>query len=94
MDPWLSPFKEELKKRYSKAQDWIKKIDETEGGLDKFSRVGTPQLMRNPNTDLFQGFEKFGINVDSQNNITYREWAPNATQAFFIGEFSISLPPL
>ena len=44
MDPWLSPFKEELKKRYSKAQDWIKKIDETEGGLDKFSR----------------GFEKFG----------------------------------
>ncbi|KAH6717602.1 alpha-glucan branching enzyme [Leptodontidium sp. MPI-SDFR-AT-0119] len=72
MDPWLSPFKEELKKRYSKAQDWIKKIDETEGGLDKFSR----------------GFEKFGINVDSQNNITYREWAPNATQAFFIGEFN------
>lgn len=72
MDPWLAPFKEELKSRYSKAQDWIKKIDETEGGLEKFSR----------------GFEKFGINVDSQNNITYREWAPNATQAFFIGEFN------
>lgn len=39
LDPWLSPFKESLKKRYSNAQDWIKKIDETEGGLEKFSRV-------------------------------------------------------
>jgi 1,4-alpha-glucan branching enzyme len=27
--------------------------------------------------------------VDKQNNITYREWAPNATEAFLIGEFSI-----
>ncbi len=42
LDPWLEPFKEELKKRYSTAQDWIKKIDETEGGLEKFSRVGVP----------------------------------------------------
>jgi hypothetical protein len=37
-----------------------------------------------------QGTEKFGFNVDAHNNITYREWAPNATQAFLIGEFSIS----
>jgi len=29
--------------------------------------------------------------VDADNNITYREWAPNATQAFLIGKFSISL---
>lgn len=72
LDPWLAPFKESLKARYSNAQKWIKKIDETEGGLEKFSR----------------GFEKFGINIDKQNNITYREWAPNATQAFLIGEFN------
>jgi len=39
LDPWLAPFKESLKARYNKAQDWIKKIDETEGGLEKFSRV-------------------------------------------------------
>lgn len=45
LDPWLEPFTASLKSRYSKAQDWIKKIDETEGGLDKFSRVSnTPQL--------------------------------------------------
>ena len=29
--------------------------------------------------------------MDKQNNITYREWAPNAAEAFLIGEFSISL---
>ena len=39
LDPWLGPFKESLKQRYAKAQDWIKTIDETEGGLEKFSRV-------------------------------------------------------
>lgn len=76
LDPWLSPFKDSLRKRYSKAQDWITAINKSEGGLDKFSR----------------GTEKFGFNVDKQNNITYREWAPNATQAFLIGDFSI--PPL
>ncbi len=39
LDPWLSPFKESLKQRYDKAQGWIKTINETEGGMDKFSRV-------------------------------------------------------
>jgi len=39
LDPWLSPFKDALKQRYAKAQSWIKTIDETEGGLEKFSRV-------------------------------------------------------
>jgi 1,4-alpha-glucan branching enzyme len=72
LDPWLSPFKEQLRKRYSKAQDWITAIDKSEGGLDKFSR----------------GTEKFGFVVDKQNNITYREWAPNATQASLIGDFN------
>jgi hypothetical protein len=40
LDPWLSPFTDSLKRRYSKAQDWIKTIQDTEGGLDKFSKVG------------------------------------------------------
>lgn len=39
LDPWLEPFQDSLKRRYAKAQDWIKKIDETEGGLEKFSKV-------------------------------------------------------
>lgn len=39
LDPWLEPFKGELRSRFTKAQDWIKKINNTEGGLEKFSRV-------------------------------------------------------
>lgn len=39
LDPWLSPFKAPLKRRFAKAQDWITKINKTDGGLDKFSRV-------------------------------------------------------
>lgn len=45
LDPWLGPFKESLKQRYAKAQDWIKTIDETEGGLEKFSRVSLYHTM-------------------------------------------------
>ena len=39
LDPWLAPFQDALKRRYSKAQEWIKKIDDVEGGLEKFSKV-------------------------------------------------------
>lgn len=39
LDPWLEPFQDALKRRYAKAQDWIKRINEVEGGLEKFSRV-------------------------------------------------------
>lgn len=39
LDPWLSPFQDSLKRRYAKAQEWIKLINDTEGGLEKFSRV-------------------------------------------------------
>ena len=74
LDPWLSPFKDALRSRYSHAQKWIKTIDETEGGLEKFSR----------------GFERFGFNAQENGDIIYREWAPNATQAYLIGDFSQS----
>ncbi len=51
LDPWLAPFKESLKARYNKAQDWIKKIDETEGGLEKFSRVRQHHATQASTTD-------------------------------------------
>lgn len=72
LDPWLSPFKDALRSRYSHAQKWIKTINETEGGLEKFSR----------------GYEKYGLIVKPNQDIVYREWAPNATQANVIGDFS------
>lgn len=39
LDPWLAPFKDALRHRYSKAQDWITALKQSEGGLEKFSRV-------------------------------------------------------
>jgi 1,4-alpha-glucan branching enzyme len=39
MDPWLEPYRDQLKHRYSKAYEWIRKINENEGGLDQFSKV-------------------------------------------------------
>ncbi|KAF3025702.1 alpha-1,4-glucan branching enzyme [Neopestalotiopsis sp. 37M] len=72
LDPWLAPFQDTLKRRYAKAQDWIKTINETEGGVEKFSR----------------GTEKFGFIVGKDNEITYREWAPGATEAYLIGDFN------
>ena len=39
LDPWLGPFKGSLERRYAKAHEWIKKIDDVEGGVEKFSKV-------------------------------------------------------
>lgn len=60
LDPYLEPFQGTIKSRYSKAQEWIKNINDHEGGLDKFSK----------------GYEKFGFTVAQDGTITYREWAP------------------
>jgi 1,4-alpha-glucan branching enzyme len=72
LDPWLAPFQDSLKRRFSKAQEWIKRIEDTEGGLDKFSK----------------GSELFGLQVKGDGSIAYREWAPNAVKASLIGDFS------
>lgn len=39
LDPWLSPFKDALRHRFSKAQKWLTDIKKSEGGIEKFSRV-------------------------------------------------------
>ncbi|KAH0609579.1 uncharacterized protein H6S33_013065 [Morchella sextelata] len=72
LDPWLGPFKDDLRRRFTKADEWITKLNHHEGGLEKFSR----------------GYENFGVNVLPNGDITYREWAPNAINASFVGEFN------
>jgi hypothetical protein len=37
---------------------------------------------------LAQGYESYGITVAVNGDIRYREWAPNAVSAHFIGDFS------
>ena len=39
MDPWLGPFKDDLRRRFSKANEWIQKLNGHEGGLKEFSKV-------------------------------------------------------
>jgi len=41
LDPWLEPFQDSLRSRYSRAQSWIKNLNDTEGGLNQFSKVCT-----------------------------------------------------
>lgn len=39
LDPWLGPFKDDLRRRFHSANEWIKKLNAHEGGLDGFSKV-------------------------------------------------------
>ncbi|KAK9481155.1 glycoside hydrolase superfamily [Lipomyces japonicus] len=72
IDPWLAPFTDDLVARYNNASDWIARLDRDEGGITEFAR----------------GYEFFGFHVKDNNDIVYREWAPNAVQAHLIGEFN------
>ncbi|KAI8619803.1 glycoside hydrolase superfamily [Chytriomyces sp. MP71] len=52
--------------------DWMAKIEGSEGGIDAFTR----------------GYERLGFRVRDDNTVSYREWAPNATAAFLVGDFN------
>ncbi|EGC31539.1 1,4-alpha-glucan branching enzyme [Dictyostelium purpureum] len=49
-DPWLEPYADTLKRRFSHVQNTIKRFDENEGGLLNFSK----------------GYEYFGFNVTAE----------------------------
>jgi len=72
LDPWLGPFKDEIRTRYNTAKNWIQTFDKYEGGPDKFSK----------------GYETLGPHVLPTPHIVYREWAPNAVTAALIGDFN------
>lgn len=39
LDPWLEPHRDAIRHRFNFAERWINAINESEGGLDKFSKV-------------------------------------------------------
>lgn len=47
LDPWLGPFKDDLRHRFTRAADWITKLNKHEGGLEKFSRVSLSEETSN-----------------------------------------------
>lgn len=74
LDGYLEPNIPAIAARYDIFRKWKDTIDQLEGGYDNFTK----------------GYLKFGINVDSKGQVIYREWAPNANQAYLIGDFSES----
>ena len=74
VDPWLEPFIGAIDNRYQLFKRWKDTIADTEGGYDKFTK----------------GYLTFGLNVQPDNSVVYREWAPNAISAALTGDFSLS----
>ncbi|XP_078264740.1 heat shock factor 2-binding protein [Rhinoraja longicauda] len=71
-DPHLEPHTGELRRRYNNLKSLVKRIDTSEGNLDKFSR----------------GYESFGINQQANGGVYCKEWAPGAKAVSLVGEFN------
>ena len=71
-DPWLEPFADAINGRHQHAID---KENELTGG-------GKKTL-----TDFATGHLYFGLH-QTKDGWVFREWAPNATQIFLIGDFN------
>ncbi|KAF8529085.1 glycoside hydrolase family 13 protein [Hysterangium stoloniferum] len=72
LDGYLKPFVPAIVHRYEKFLHWKASIFEHEGGYDAFSK----------------GYLSFGLNAKPNGDIVYREWAPNAKEAYLIGDFN------
>ena len=75
VDPWLEPQVPAILHRHGLFRKWKDTIEATEGGYDAFT----------------MGYKKMGLNVQSDNSVIYREWAPNAKEAVLTGDFSACL---
>ncbi len=73
-DPWLSPFADAIRGRAQRATDTIKRL--TGGASD------VKALARFANAHEYYGLHR------TTEGWVFREWAPNATQIWLVGEFS------
>ena len=71
-DRFLKPHIPAIVQRYNSFRRWKDLFHLHEGGCDNFTR----------------GYQRFGFNVRPNNQVVYREWAPNAKEASLIGQFS------
>ncbi|XP_048242029.1 1,4-alpha-glucan-branching enzyme-like [Haliotis rufescens] len=71
-DGYLRDFEKEIRRRYGCFQDLVKRIDENEDGLEKFSRA----------------YQKYGIHRGEDNSINMFEWAPAAEAIYLRGDFN------
>ena len=72
-DPWLSPYKEEIKDRIQRLRLREKELKQKYGTIHSFATA----------------YEYFGLNFDPKNKgWWYREWAPGAKALSLIGDFN------
>jgi len=74
LDGYLKPNIPAILHRHERFRKWKETIEAHEGGYDEFTK----------------GYLKFGFNIGKDGEVVYREWAPNAKEAYLIGEFSKS----
>lgn len=73
VDPWLEQNVAAITHRHDLFRKWKDNIEQHEGGYDQFTK----------------GYLKFGLIVNPDGSVTYREWAPNVKEAVIIGDFSV-----
>ncbi len=75
IDPWLTPYAPDLRRRYQRYRTRLEQICEAEGALERFTR----------------GHLAFGLNRGErfgEPGVWYREWAPGAHSLSLIGDFN------
>jgi len=71
-DGSLRDHEREIRRRYGNFEDFLKRMDEVEGGIDKMSR----------------GYDYFGAHVEPDNTFVMRQWAPAAQGMWLFGDFN------
>ncbi|KAK0054708.1 1 4-alpha-glucan-branching enzyme [Biomphalaria pfeifferi] len=72
LDGYLRTYEHEIRRRYQCFYELLKKIEENEGSVEKFTR----------------GYQVFGIHRQRDNSINAVEWAPGAAGMYLRGDFN------
>ena len=75
-DPWLKPFKTAIDERHERIAAAAEKLEKNAGGSAAHS------VAHAANNHLYYGLHRTGTGW------VFREWAPNATRIYLIGEFN------
>lgn len=71
-DPWLEPFAPAIEGRHNDAIKKERELTATAGSLSDFANA----------------HRYFGLHRNADRTWTFREWAPNATSIYLVGDFS------
>ncbi|KAI4492412.1 hypothetical protein M0804_002203 [Polistes exclamans] len=71
-DPYLEPYKNDIRTRYGLFKHYLDKIEQGDGNLKKFTKA----------------YDTYGIHINEDNSVIAREWAPGAQELFLTGDFN------